>query len=255
MKLGPYELGYNDTEECGIYRGDAVRLMQQIPGQSIDIVFTSPPYNVGIKYEQWNDRLTSSGFNSFNYAWLDQAYRITNNEGRLYATVSDNMLWDFRHIAESVGWKFHQLLVWCKPNISGGSTRISKDWNLMAEWCLLFHREKRTKMRGDVFGINTHNWLIEASTQSNYNGNKRKVHPAQMSFNVAYTWIGRTPGDIVLDPFVGSGTTAQAAMMLDRQYLGFDNGKQTCDLARERVRNTQPPLFVEQPEQLGLELE
>ena len=74
-----------------------------------------------------------------------------------------------------------------------------------------------------------------------------------MSYQVAYAWLARTPGDIVLDPFCGSGTTCLAARALGRHYLAFEIDPDTCELARERVRNTQPPLFVPEVEQLGLE--
>jgi site-specific DNA-methyltransferase (adenine-specific) len=250
--IGPYRPGYNGEPDCGIYCGDGLVLAKAIPDGSVDIVFTSPPYNVGIAYEASNDNLPDHEFWQFQEDWLREAHRVTQEYGRLYVTVSDKMLWQMQTVGERVGWRFHQLLVWCKTNISGGRTRVSCDWNLTAEWCLLFHRSRRTPMLNDVGGVNTFNWIAAATTQSNFNGHRRKVHPAQMSLSVAYAWLARTPGEIVLDPFVGSGTTAMAAKMLDKQYLGFDNGPDTCTLARERIRNTQPPLIVPGIEQLAL---
>lgn len=252
-KLGPYVLGLGGERE-GIYCGDSRLLMKAVPDGSVDIVFTSPPYNTKMNYEEWNDDLPPDGFWEFQRSWLTSTFRVTKVGGRLYAVVSDVMLWRFKPLAEDAGWRFHQLLVWCKPNLVGGG-RINKDWNLTAEWCLLFHKKKRTRMQQGCRGTTTHNWLVAASTQSNFTGWLRKVHPAQMPLKVALAWLSRTPGQVVLDPFVGCGTTAQAAKMLGRRWLGFEIGTATADLARQRIRDTQPPLpalLPEHQEELGL---
>lgn len=238
--------GPNDTAENGIYLGDTRQLLRCVPDGSVDIVFTSPPYNAGIKYPNWNDEQPEDLFWRFQREWLTGAFRVTGSGGRLYCTVSDKMLWKMRDIAVSVGWRFHQLLVWCKPNFAGSSGRISGDWTQMAEWCLLFHRTKQTPMLSEVFGVTTHNWIVEASTQSNFNGVRERVHPAQMAFDVAFAWLARTPGNVVLDPFVGKGTTAMAAKALGKQWIGFDNAEGYVTEARQRIAQLQPPLIVTQ---------
>jgi len=186
----------------------------------------------------------------FAEEWLLDIYRITKNTGRFYIVLGDELIWQYKSISEEVGWKYHQILVWCKPNIISGGKRITKDWNTLAEWGLLFHKGKRTAMQSGPF--NTFNWIIATSTQSNFTGYKKKVHPAQMALEVPLSWIARTPGDIILDPFCGSATTCIAAKMLGRNYIAFEIDPKTAELARERVRNTQPPLFVMEPEQLEL---
>jgi DNA modification methylase len=253
MQLGPYLLGPNSTAENGIYIGDTEILARALPGKSTDIVFTSPPYNTGMAYETYNDDLDMQDYQRFQQAWLEEAFRVTISGGKMYAIVGDNILWNFRSLAEKAGWIFHQILVWCKPNLVG-SGRITRDWNMLTEWGLLFHKDKRTAMQAGALGINTHNWIISASAQSNFHGHKRKVHPAQMPLAVAHAWLSRTPGQIVYDPFMGSGTTAMAAKILGKRYIGFEIGPATAQLARDRVANTQPPLFTLQPEQRGFDL-
>jgi len=249
--LGPYLLGPNDTSENGIYCGDARLLAKAIPNESVDIIFTSPPYNVDLDYGGYDDKQPEEVFWQFQEDWLADAFRIAKHRARLYAIVGDAMLWRFQSLAESQGWRFHQLLVWCKPNLVG-SGRISKDWSTLTEWCLLFHKTKRTPMQMGPKGINTHNWIVEASAQSNFSGLQRKVFSAQMAYRVAYAWLARTPGNIIWEPFAGSGTTCMAAKALDRHYLAAEIDPVACELARVRVRQMQPPLFVTQEEQAEL---
>lgn len=244
-KLGPYELN------C-IYTGDARELAKEIPNESINIVFTSPPYNIGAKYENWDDRQPDDEFWDFQVEWVTDAFRVSTNGARLYATIGDKMVWRFRGLAEDVGWTYHQYLVWCKPNLV--SSKMGKSWNQLTEICLLFHRGKRTPMVDGGGHSTTHNWIVEVATQSNFLGWKHKVHPAQMPLRVAVSWLARTPGEIVWDPFVGCGTTAMAAKILGRSWLGFEIGPDTAQMARERVELTQSPLFIPQPSQVEMTL-
>ena len=251
MRLGDYELGPNDTPENGIYLGDCRVLVKTIPDESVDVIFTSPPYNVGMDYGVYDDSLPEEEFWRFQGDWLADAFRVSKEGTRFYAVVGDSMLWGFRSLAEVQGWRFHQLLVWCKPNLVGHG-RISKDWNTLSEWCLLFHKGKRTPMQAGPRGVNTHNWIVEASAQSNFGGLQRKVFSAQMAYRVAYNWLARTPGDVIWEPFAGSGTTCMAAKTLGRHYLAVEFDPVTCELARGRTRQMQPPLFIPQKEQLDL---
>ena len=254
MNLGPYTLGPNGNPENGIYQGDCREISKAIPDEIVDIVFTSPPYNVGLNYSGYDDKLPEDDFWQFQKDWLTDAFRVARDGARLYVTVGDAMLWRFQSLAKAQGWRFHQLLVWCKPNLVGaGRGRISKDWNTLSEWCLLFHKNKRTPMQAGPRGVNTHNWTVAASAQSNFKGLQRKVFPAQMAYRVAYTWLARTPGDIIWGPFAGSGTTCMAAKALGRCYIAAEIDPDTAMLARERVRYmVASPLFVAQPEQLAM---
>jgi hypothetical protein len=127
--------------------------------------------------------------------------------------------------------------------------RISGDFNRMAEWCLLFHKGKRTPMLNEVRDVRSYNWIAEATPQSQFLGLRKRMFPAQMPYAVPYAWLARTPGQIVLDPFVGSGTTPVVCKMLRRQWLGFDIGAETAELARYRIGMAQPPLLVQDAEQ------
>ena len=232
-----------------IVTGDAISVMAHLPSESIGLIITSPPYNIGLNYIGYDDNLSADEFRNFNFKWLSIAYRICIDGARMYVVVSDQMLWWFRDLAEKAMWTFAQKLVWCKPNLCGkGGRKISEDWNFMTEDILLFRKGKRTPMQSGL--STTHNWFVETVPQSNFK--EGRDHPAQWPLNLPLRILSRTPGEPVLDMFVGSGQALRAAKILGRKYIGIELVEDVAELARKRVRETQPPLFVPEPEQLDL---
>ncbi len=212
--------------------GDCREVMKTIPDETIGMILTSPPYNVDLKYDGFDDNLPEDEFKEFNKEWLAGAYRVIQDTGRLYTIISDNMLWWFKDVAVGVGWKFVQPLVWCKPNVTHPG-RISKDWNQMAEWILLFRKGKRTDMLNAYRISNTFNWFNDAVPQSNFKEGRH--HPAQLSFSLCQKIISRTPGEPVLDPFAGSGQVLRAAKSLNREWLGIELVDSVAETARKFV--------------------
>jgi DNA modification methylase len=248
-RLGAFQLGPNHSHELGIYTGDCVQLMKRLPDNSINIILTSPPYNVGLKYDGYEDKLSDREHKQFTAEWLKEAYRVTVDTGRLYAIVSDRMLWWFKGKAEKAGWSWGQLLTWCKPNFAGSTQRISGDWNIMSEYILLFRKGSRTSMLNGQ-GSNTHNWFVETVPQSNFSSGR--IHPAQLPLSLCRKILSRTPGEVVLDPFAGSGSVCLAARGLERQYLGFELVPSVARGARARLQTR--PLFLP-PQQDRMELD
>jgi site-specific DNA-methyltransferase (adenine-specific) len=218
--------------------------MKALPDDCVDLVLTSPPYNVGLDYQLFKDEMSEDGFRNLNADWVGQAARIAREGSRLYAVLGDKMLWWFRGLAEAEGWIYAQMLAWCKPNIVGGGSRISGDWNYLAEWILLFRKGKRTPMLDEVLGVNTHSFFVIATPQSNWN-EEVKQHPAQWPEELPRRIIARSPGETVFDPFIGSGTTAVAAKKLGRHFLGFEINPEYCRISEERLAllDMQPSLF------------
>ena len=231
---------YPDDFLNKIICGDSIDVMKEIPDESIDITITSPPYNLGLKYDIYDDNITLAGYEAFSLNWVYEAFRVTKDTGRLYLVLDDKLIWMMKPLAEEIGWTYAQLLVWCKPNFAGRA-RISGEWNMMTENILLFRKGKRTKMQNDrslmdKLSVTTHNWFVETSPQSNFKRDyQQKVHPAQMPVNLVRKWIARTPGQTVLDPFCGAGSVCIAAKELNRDYIGIDMSKNYCELAKDRI--------------------
>jgi DNA modification methylase len=231
-----------------IVTGDACEVMHQLPDDSIGMVLTSPPYNVGLHYDGYDDNLPHDEFVEFNRQWLSEAYRVASSGARLYAVISDKMLFWFRDVALAGGWTYQQKLTWCKPNFVSCAGKITNDWNHMTEDILLFRKGKRTPMLNGE--STTHNWFVEVSPQSNYK--EGRIHPAQMPISLCMKLIDRTPGTPILDPFCGSGSVLVAAKKLGRQYIGIELVEAVAERARVRLDATQLPLLVTQPQQAPL---
>ncbi len=218
-----------------IYHGDCREVLPTLEVGGAEICVTSPPYNVGLKYDSYDDNLPEMEFRAFCEEWVNLLFYALSVNARFYAIVSDKMLWWMRPSAEAKGFTWAQLLVWCKPNLASG--RIGGDWSSMAEWILLFRKGKRGPMLNgiDSAGVNTHNWMVIPSPQSNWNGVDQKQHIAQFPLELPTRLIGRTPGDTVLDPFCGSGSTLLAAKNQGRRAIGIEIEERYCEIAAKRL--------------------
>lgn len=225
-----------------VVAGDCRELSKNLPSECIGNIITSPPYNVGLKYDGFNDNLPEDEFIEFNNQWLVEAYRISKDKARMYVVLSDKMLWWFKEIAEGAGWKYQQLLTWCKPNLVGGY-RLASDWQLMSENILLFRKGKKTPMLKNM-QFNAFNWMVINTPQTNYNYGRD--HVAQWPLMLPYRLLSRTPGEPVIDLFAGSGEGLKAAKLLGKKFIGFELVEKTVILANKRLEATELPLFSKQ---------
>ena len=226
MKLGPYELGPNDTPENGIYTGDARVLSETIPDESVDLIFTDPVYQ-----------------NIDDYLWLaETAARVLKPEGALLAWSATPYLPEIlQAMIPPMEWAWMLYLQKYGPCYPG------KPGICVITQCLWLDKgQSKTRKRiADWFGGKNKGTLPE----------NRNVHNWSKPQNVLYKWIDAfcNPNGIVFDPFTGGGTVPSCCVMLNRQYLAFEIDSDTAAQARERVRMTQPPLpglVIEQPELL-----
>jgi len=220
-----------------VLEGDCRDVMTTFPSCSIGLILTSPPYNVGLNYEGYDDNLSDDDFREFNRQWLQEAYRVMMDTGRMYAVVADKMMWWFKEMAENIGWTYVMKLVWCKPNFAGGSGKISNDWNYMTEDIILFRKGGRTPMlSSDISG--TWNYFVETTPQTNFK--EGRIHPAQMPIKLCLRILSRTPGEPILDPFAGSGQVCRAAKALGRSYIGIELSPIVTERARKFVAGMTP---------------
>lgn len=222
-RLGPYLLGPNDDENCGIYTGDARELAQAIPDESVDLIFTDPPYPK--EYLYCFDILSAV------------AHRVLSNDG-FCLTYSGNQFLDevMKRMSERllffwVGWVNHpsaQQRIWHKKIWCGGKP------------ILMFSRN----------GTVPRNWIPDTSVSVR----DKRFHEWGQGANVAERYISilSTPRHVVLDLFCGGGTVPAACKRLGRKYLAFEIVPEVAESARERIRNTQVPLPGLVVEQLRL---
>lgn len=216
-----------------IIQGDAREALRAIPAESVDCIITSPPYNIGRNYGQVSDSMPEDEFRRFNEEWLRQALRVCREGTRAYVVVSEAMLFWFRDVAEAAGWRYHQLLFWCKPNLAR-VRGISGDWNRLVEPIFDLHKGKRTAMVSSSNHSTTHNWFVAAAPQSNFRQDK-KIHPAQFAEALVARLLSRTPCSLVLDPFAGSGTVGKVATAFGKSAVLIELNPDYCEMARQRT--------------------
>lgn len=155
--------------------------------------------------------------------WLPELYRVMKNPSHFYVFVNDKNVQDMLNEATKVGFELHNILVWKKNNCTPNRWYMKN-----CEFILFFHK-------GKSFPI--HN---KESSQflefKNING-KDKLHPTQKPTDLIKELIlnSSKKGDLVFDPFMGSGSTLISAKELGRNYLGFDNDEKYYNISLKRI--------------------
>lgn len=222
-----------------IYQGDAITLMKRLPRGSVNLIITDPPYNIGMNYRSYKDLRHKEAYSEWSRQWLLQASRVLRKDGTLYViNYPENNASLLAHV-DGAGLKFRSWLVWHYPSNIGISPRNFT----RSQRCILFLTKSSTytfnkiplsmarNKRGDVLRYN----MVK-------NTSKEKVDfPCQIpqSLIELLLTISSNTGDLVLDPFSGSGTTSLVAKRMGRKYLGFDMDAKyvvmaSCRIAKEK---------------------
>lgn len=209
-----------------IVTGDARILSESIPDESIDLIFTDPVYQ-----------------NIDDYRWLaETAARVLKPNGMLLTFFGIGFLPEtLAALSEHLVYRWE--LGAFQPN--GPSRRGA--YRGFSKWlaCLWFDKDGQSKT--------PNHWpdmVYSIGFRTRFGTHKWRKNPS-----VFLSWLKgfSGPGSIILDPFTGGGTVPSCCVMLDRQYVAFEIEPETAALARDRIVNTQPPLFVPEPEQAVME--
>lgn len=213
--------------------GDCLEVMKRIPGSSIPLIITDPPYNVGLNYGVHNDKMPRDEYLQFLYERFIEMARVLSDRGLLYISVTTELSMILYSWREEAGLEWIQNLIWYRPNMAGGSRRIGRPWNQMHEPIMLFKKGKQPKMLQAQINCNTHDVFTIASPQSNYKDGR--FHPAQKPLSLYRQLIARSPGDIVLDPFGGAGTLAVSCKGASRDFISIDCNPDYCEITEKRL--------------------
>ena len=212
---------------------DCLEVMKEMPDECIDFCIADPPWNVGKDYGKFNDKKEENEY----WAWLKERlihiFRVLKKDSRFYCFYGDKGIWNLKPICESVGFSYHQTLIWHKRNLcSFRGGRITGDWHFMHENILLFHKGKRTRMLSSPYS-NCFSVFIYPAPQTNFKGGRD--HPCQKPLELMKHIIRRTPGDLILFPFLGSGIDTRAAKDLKRNFIGIEINPAYCKIGEERL--------------------
>lgn len=254
---------YFQTEKCLIYRQDCCEAMPQLPENYINLTVTSPPYNIGKDYEK---NMPLDEYLSWCSWWIKEIYRVTINHGAFwlnlgYLSIPERakaipipyLLWDkipFYLIQEVVwhygagvaGKKFfsprNEKFLWYvkNPDLYTFNLDEVRDKNVKYP-----NQKKNGKIKVNPLGKNpTDVWSFPKVTSGKNRASKERTsHPAQFPLAVIERIIkaASNTNEFVLDPFLGSGTTALAALSLNRQVIGFEIREDYCEIAASRIED------------------
>ena len=225
--------------------GDALEIMQQMPGNSIDLIITSPPYNIknstgnGLKdgrggkwrnasllkgYAHYHDNMPHDRYVSWQRACLTEMLRLITDDGAIFYNhkwrVQNGQLQDRQDIMR--GFPVRQIIIWKRK----GGINFNSGYFLPTYEVIYLIARPRFRLiptanaYGDV-------WEIRQERDN--------PHPAPFPLALAERIIGSTTAEVVLDPFMGSGTTAVAAKNLNRRYQGIEISPLYCAMAQKRL--------------------
>lgn len=242
--------------------------LEAIPENSIDLVVTSPPYNVDIHYGSYNDRIPYHAYLDFTRKWLSKCYNLMKEDGRLCLNIpldknkggQQSVYADIVTIAKDIGWRYHASIVWNEQNISRrtawGSWQSASAPFVIApvEMIAIFYKKfwkKRAKGESDI----TRDEFIEWTNGVwSFQGEskKRVQHPSPFPIELPRRCIKLFSyvGDLVLDPFLGSGTTLLACLETGRRGIGVEIDPRYCAIAKCRL--LQEGRLLQIPMRLGV---
>lgn len=222
-----------------LYHGDCLTVMSELPDSSIDVVMTDPPYSSGSrqaaqmrtrgsmrrkegKHSKWigGDNLTSHGFAMLVRLLSTEALRVTRTDGHFFSFIDWRQWPVLAGAIEAAGWSLRACLVWDKMHFGMGN-----GFRQQAEFIL--HGSKGT---GDNFLRHDLGTVFRAKRDAT------DVHPTMKPQRVLEDILSAVPGNVVLDPFAGSGTTLRAAKNLGRKAIGIEIEEKYCAIAAERLR-------------------
>lgn len=242
---------YFAANSIRIYNEDILRI-QEI--DNVDLIVTSPPYDIDIKYENYDDSIPYSEYLEFTRSWLAQCYRLVRPDGRLCLNVpldknkggQQSVCADITTTAKQVGWKYHSTIVWNEQNISrrtawGSWLSASAPYVIApVEVILVLYKERWEKSRKGKSDTTRDEFLEWTNGVWNFSGESRSKigHPAPFPVELPRRCIKLFSfvGDTVLDPFMGSGTTLVACLQTKRVGIGVEINRKYCDLALKRLQ-------------------
>jgi len=229
-----------------IYNENCISGLSKINKETIDLVITSPPINNNTKYDNYEDDLSYSDYMLFNRKWLNEIYRILKDDGKIVLNIPYEVNYkerggkillvsEFYRMMNNLNFKYsciidlnQQVPFNFKYNTNGNLSQNDSPYIYNPKECLLmfYKNQWKKELKNEI-----DNGTIK------YNNTFKKYTPSNFSIDIPEKSIKilTFENDVVLDPFMGSGTTAIACIKLNRNYIGFEISKKYCEIANERI--------------------
>ena len=245
-----------------IVQGDSLELLKKIPSKSIDLIFADPPYNLQLKDKLYRPDQTSveavtndwdkfdnyQAYDKFSNSWLKECKRVLKDSGALWVIGSYHNILRLGTSIQNLGYWIMNDIIWHKtnpmPNFRG--TRFTNAHETLL-WCTTSRKAKYTFNYQNLKELNEgkqmrSDWHIPicSGKERMREANNQRSHPTQKPEALLYRILlaSSKKGDLILDPFLGSGTTAVMAKKLQRNFIGFEKDNHYIKLAKKRLNQT-----------------
>jgi site-specific DNA-methyltransferase (adenine-specific) len=251
-----------------VLEGDCLEILADFPAGSVDLVFADPPYNLQLSQELYRPNMTRvegvdeawdqfdgfEAYDAFSQRWLAACRRVLKPNGSMWVIGTYHNIFRLGRIMQDLGFWFLNDVIWVKtnpmPNFRGvrftnaHETLIWAARDKDARYTFNYHAMKRLnddlQMRSD--------WVLSiCSGAERIKMDGSRAHPTQKPEALLYRVLLATtnPGDVVLDPFFGTGTTGAVAKRLHRSWIGIEQDQDYAAIARARIDSIRPEPFDE----------
>jgi len=251
-----------------VIEGDCLEVLSAFPENSVDLIFADPPYNLQLRQElyrpnmtlvdsvddTWDKFASFREYDAFTKAWLSACRRVLSKSGTIWVIGSYHNIYRVGAIMHDLGYWILNDIVWVKtnpmPNFRG--VRFTNAHETLI-WASRAEGSKYTFNHHAIKSFNNgkqmrSDWLLPiCSGAERIRINGAKAHSTQKPEALLERVIASSsrPGDIVLDPFAGSGTTPAVAKRLHRRWIGVEREPNYVTIARQRVSDVIPEMFPE----------
>lgn len=241
-----------------ILHGNCIEILNSLPENSVDLVFADPPYNLQLQNDlyrpdlskvdavnnKWDKFHSFAEYDQFTYEWLSATQKVLKETGTIWVIGSYHNIFRVGAILQDLDYWILNDIIWLKtnpmPNFRGvrftnaHETMIWAQKKKGAKYVFNHHSMKALnedlQMRSD--------WVLPLATgRERIKSNGLKAHPTQKPESLLYRVIlsSSNSGDVILDPFFGSGTTGAVAKKLGRNYIGIERDKKYVKVAQKRI--------------------
>lgn len=251
-----------------IITGDCLNVLASYPAGVVDLAFADPPFNIGYEYDLYEDRLSKDTYLKWTKQWLKAVRRVLSPTGSVYIAIGDEYAAEMKMCLDSMGWTMRNWIIWhytfgvnCTRKFNRSHAHIfyyvadpkhftfNADPIRVASARQTTYADARANPRGKLpddtwvlrppeeplaFLPESDTWAVPRVCGT---FKERGDHPCQMPLAVLERIIrvSSNVGDLVLDPFTGSGTTLAAAKKWGRDYTGVELSANYADQARDRL--------------------
>lgn len=251
-----------------IYTGDCIEILnEKIEPKSVDLIFADPPYNLsgnGLKWEgnktggDWYmvneawDKMSAPDYMQFTRKWIGGCYRDLKDNGSIYISCTYHNIAEIMIVLKQLDFKINNVITWQKTNAMPNMTRRifthSTEfvvWGVKGKkWIFNYEELKKInpnrqkdgslKQMRDVWSLP----LVQGKERLRAS-DRRALHPTQKPEEMLKRIIkaSSNKGDLILDPFLGSGTTAAVAKKLGRKWIGIEKNQRYIEAAQKRINS------------------